>query len=100
MKEFYSITTKCLKAIADPKRLRIIDMLSNHERCASDILEEFQVTQPTLSHDMKILYEAGLVNSRKIGKKVSYTLNHENLNHLLAQLGDISQPKREITENA
>ena len=51
MKEFYSITTKCLKAIADPKRLRIIDMLSNHERCASDILEEFQVTQPTLSHD-------------------------------------------------
>ena len=95
MKEFYSITTKCLKAIADPKRLRIIDMLSNHERCASDILEEFQVTQPTLSHDMKILSEA-----RKIGKKVSYTLNHENLNHLLAQLGDIFQPKSEITENA
>ena len=75
-------------------------MLSNHERCASDILEEFQVTQPTLSHDMNILSEAGLVNSRKIGKKVSYTLNHENLNHLLAQLGDIFQPKSEITENA
>ncbi|MGN8835264.1 ArsR/SmtB family transcription factor [Allisonella histaminiformans] len=100
MKEFYSITTKCLKAIADPKRLRIIDMLSSHERCASDILEEFQVTQPTLSHDMKILSEAGLVNSRKIGKKVSYTLNHENLNRLLAQLGGVFQPKSGIMENA
>ena len=51
MKEFYSITTKCLKAIADPKRLRIIDMLSNHERCASDILEEFQVTNSVPRHE-------------------------------------------------
>lgn len=100
MKEFYSMTTKCLKAIADPKRLHIIDMLSSHERCASDILEEFQVTQPTLSHDMKILSEAGLVNSRKIGKKVSYTLNHENLNQLLSQLGGVFKPKSGIMENA
>ena len=44
------------KALADPTRLEIVDMLSCGELCACKILERFQITQPTLSHHMKILW--------------------------------------------
>lgn len=83
MEQVFMDVSKKLKAIADPKRFRIIEMLSHGDRCASDILEEFCVTQPTLSHDMRILTEAGLVTSEKIGKKVRYSLHAENLANLL-----------------
>ena len=65
MEKIYTDTSKILKAMSDPKRLRIVDMLSCGELCACVILESFHITQPTLSHDMKILVEAGIVNDRK-----------------------------------
>ena len=55
MEKIYTETAKILKALSDPKRLRIVDMLSCGELCACQILEAFHVTQPTLSHDMKLL---------------------------------------------
>ncbi|KMO87692.1 ArsR family transcriptional regulator [Megasphaera cerevisiae DSM 20462] len=94
MEEKYSKSTKILKALADPKRLRIVDMLSCGELCACKILEEFHITQPTLSHDMKVLISAGIVNVRPEGKWMQYSLNHENLQVFYAQLGAVfsSQP--------
>ena len=59
MEPVYINTAKMLKAMSDPKRLRIVDMLSCGELCGCKILEEFHITQPTLSHDMKVLSEAG-----------------------------------------
>ena len=53
MEQIYIDTAKVLKAISDPKRLRIVDMLSCGELCACRILEAFHITQPTLSHDMR-----------------------------------------------
>ena len=50
----YTDITKKLKAMSDSKRLQIIDMLSCGELCACVILESFHITQPTLSHHMKI----------------------------------------------
>jgi ArsR family transcriptional regulator len=67
------------KAIGDPNRLKIVQMLSGCEKCACDILEEFDITQPTLSHHMKILCDCGLVNVRKEGKWSHYSLNCETL---------------------
>ena len=64
----YEEYAKMFKALSDPKRLKIVDMLSNGELCACKILEEFHITQPTLSHDMKLLCSAGLVIPRKRGK--------------------------------
>ena len=61
MEKIYTETAKILKALSDPKRLRIVDMLSCGELCACQILEAFHVTQPTLSHDMKLLVEAGML---------------------------------------
>jgi len=65
------------KALSDPNRLMIVDMLSCGELCACIILEKFQITQPTLSHHMKRLCESGLVNGRKYGKWMYYSLNNK-----------------------
>lgn len=89
MEQKYIESTKVLKALADPKRLRIVDMLSCGELCACRILEEFHITQPTLSHDMKVLIEAGVVKARSEGKWVNYSLNNDNLQAFYKQLGNI-----------
>ena len=79
VEQIYIDTAKILKAISDPKRLRIVDMLSCGELCACKILEAFHITQPTLSHDMKVLIEAKIVNDRREGKNIYYSLNQETL---------------------
>ena len=63
------------KALADPNRLMIVDMLSCGERCACMILERLQISQPTLSHHMGILRGCGLVKGRKEGKWMHYSLD-------------------------
>ena len=75
MEQIYIDTAKMLKAISDPKRLRIVDMLSCGELCACKILEAFHITQPTLSHDMRVLLEAGLVKDRREGRNIYYSLD-------------------------
>lgn len=65
------------KALADETRIKIVEMLSCGEMCACDILECFQITQPTLSYHMKILTECGIVNSRKDGSWIRYSNNEE-----------------------
>lgn len=67
------------KALGDANRLEIVQMLSDGEKCGCKILEKFEITQPTLSHHMKILTACGLVNDRKEGKWHHYSLNHETL---------------------
>jgi ArsR family transcriptional regulator len=93
MEPIYTETAKALKAISDPKRLRILDMLSCGEMCACKILEAFHITQPTLSHDMKLLIAAGLVRDRREGKNILYSLNRERLFALWATLASISSEK-------
>lgn len=71
------------KALSDQTRLEIILMLSKtEEMCACKILEKFEITQPTLSHHMKILSECEFVNTQKIGKWSHYSLNREIISDL------------------
>ena len=93
LEQIYIDTAKVLKAISDPKRLRIVDMLSCGELCACKILEAFHITQPTLSHDMRVLIEAGIVNDRREGKNIFYSLNHESLTAFQNTLRQITTPK-------
>lgn len=65
------------KALSDETRLKIVDMLSCDELCACNILEAFQITQPTLSYHMKILADCGLVIPRKEGAWTRYSLDLE-----------------------
>ncbi|MEF9952568.1 MAG: metalloregulator ArsR/SmtB family transcription factor [Clostridium sp.] len=82
MNSKYDINAKIFKALGDPNRLRIIDMLSCGEKCACELLEYFDFTQPTLSHHMKVLIECNLVRSRKLGTWNYYRLDINNANKL------------------
>lgn len=79
MENKYDKNAKIFKVLSDPNRLKIIDMLSCGELCACNILEEFNITQPTLSHHMKILKELELVTIRREGKWMYYNLNEEKI---------------------
>lgn len=70
------------KALSDNNRLQILKMLSNGELCACKILEELHITQPTLSHHMKVLSDANLVFNRKDKSWTYYTLNIESFNEI------------------
>ena len=89
----YEQKSKIFKALGDPSRLRILDMLSCGELCACRILESFGFTQPTLSHHMKILMACGLVSSRKEGLWCHYSLNEENVKDLVQSLTHLTQEK-------
>lgn len=73
----YEKYAKIAKALSEPKRVKILDMLSCGEMCACDILEHFDFTQPTLSHHIKILVEAGLVIAEKSGTWQHYSINEQ-----------------------
>lgn len=63
------------RALGDSNRLKIIELLTQEERCACVLLEHFEITQPTLSHHMKILKNSDLIHTRKEGKWTYYSMN-------------------------
>ena len=67
------------KALSDPNRLQIIQMITDQERCACKLLEHFNISQPTLSHHMRILSDCNLIRTRKDGKWSHYSMNMETL---------------------
>ena len=67
------------KALGDNNRLQIVKLLSDGEKCACKLLEAFEITQPTLSHHMKILCDCQMVEARKEGKWSYYSLNCKTL---------------------
>lgn len=75
MSTIYETNAKIFKAFCDENRLRIIELLQNGEKCACTLLEELTIGQSTLSHHMKILVESGVVDARKDGKWMYYSLS-------------------------
>ena len=63
------------KALCDENRVMILEFLMSGEKCACILLEEMNIAQSTLSHHMKILTDSGLVNARKEGKWMHYSLS-------------------------
>ncbi len=70
-------TAKVFKALCDPNRLTIIEMLQNGEKCACRLLDDLNIRQSTLSHHMKTLCESGVVDCRRDGKWMYYSLNKQ-----------------------
>lgn len=83
-----------MKAIAEPNRLKILDMISTGEKCACDILDHFDFTQPTLSHHMKVLIEAEIVSARKDGKWQYYSLISGNIEEFQEVMNQIFKTKQ------
>jgi ArsR family transcriptional regulator len=76
-------------ALSDPVRLRVLSMLADAtagEVCVCDFVEPLGKSQPTISHHLKILSEAGLVQGDKRGRWVWYSLNRERLAMLRAAI--------------
>ncbi len=67
------------KAFCDENRIRILKLLCGGEKCACKLLEELNISQPTLSHHMKILCDAGIVIGRKEGKWMHYSISAEGV---------------------
>lgn len=80
--EAYFNRTKVFRALSNPKRAMIVDMLSSGELCACMILEKFAVSQSTLSHHMKVLCECGLVRARNEGKWTYYSLDRDTVSKM------------------
>lgn len=77
MSSAYNDTVKVFKAFCDENRLKILEQLRTGEKCACKLLDELHITQPTLSHHMKLLCDADIVQGRKDGKWVHYSINPE-----------------------
>ena len=68
------------KAMGDETRQRILEILQNEgEKCVGDLVDYFFVSQPTISHHLHFLKQANLVNSRRDGKQVYYSVNEDNI---------------------
>jgi ArsR family transcriptional regulator, arsenate/arsenite/antimonite-responsive transcriptional repressor len=79
-----------LKALADPVRLRLLSLIASHEggeACICELNDAFQLSQPTISHHMKVLHEAGLVDRDKRGVWVYYKIRSQALASLATLIG-------------
>jgi ArsR family transcriptional regulator, arsenate/arsenite/antimonite-responsive transcriptional repressor len=84
---------RTLKALADPTRLRLVSMVAAHhggEACVCELTEPLGLTQPTISHHLKILVDAGIFTRDKRGVWAYYALRPQAFQALAAILGDTS----------
>jgi ArsR family transcriptional regulator, arsenate/arsenite/antimonite-responsive transcriptional repressor len=82
-----------LKALADPVRLRLLSMVASHadgEACVCDLNDAFDLSQPTISHHLKVLHEAGLLDRSKRGVWVYYRVKADALADLGTLLGGVA----------
>ncbi|MBN6056520.1 helix-turn-helix transcriptional regulator [Nonomuraea sp. RK-328] len=80
---------RMFKALSDPVRLRLLSLIASHEggeACVCDLTGPFDVSQPTISHHLRVLREAGLVGSERRGTWVYYWVVPAALNRLSALL--------------
>ncbi|AFR47394.1 ArsR/SmtB family transcription factor [Gordonia sp. KTR9] len=85
--------TPVLKALADPVRLRLLSEIAAHpgaEACVCDISGPFDVSQPTISHHLKVLREAGLITGERRATWVYYRVNTDALQQLSDLLGGLA----------
>ncbi|WP_155341136.1 ArsR/SmtB family transcription factor [Acrocarpospora corrugata] len=83
-----------LKAVADPVRLRLLSMIGSHaggETCVCDLTDAFNLTAPTISHHLKVLRTAGLIDSERRGTWVYYWI----VPAVVAKLGALFTPLAE-----
>ena len=81
------------KAFCDENRVNILQMLKNGEKCACKLLEEMNITQPTLSHHMKILCDSGIVAGRKDGKWMYYSISVPGIEAARQYLRSLTVPE-------
>jgi len=79
-----------LKALADPVRLRLLSLVASHENgeaCVCDLTDAFDLSQPTISHHLKVLHEVGLLDRSKRGVWVFYAVRRDAMADLATLIG-------------
>ena len=99
MKTKYTETAQVFKALSDENRIHILEILQGGEKCACNLLEELNVSQPTLSHHMKILCDSGIVESRKEGKWMHYKISETGIDNAVQLLKEVAKVSSDSTSN-
>ena len=84
-------TTGVLKALADPLRWRIVELLAGEELCVCHLVEELDAPQPLVSHHLRVLRDLGLVSTERFRYWTYYRLDRTALAPLAARLGQLVQ---------
>ena len=79
------------KALCDENRIRILKLLQSGEKCACVLLDDLQITQPTLSHHMKILCDSDIVVGRKEGKWTYYSISSDGASAAIGCLQELTK---------
>ena len=93
----YEEAVKVFKALADPKRLAILEQLRSGEKCAWVLLEPLDLSQSGLSYHMKVLCDSGIVASRQEGKWTHYWIDPAGRARAAALVGELTAPVTETS---
>jgi DNA-binding transcriptional ArsR family regulator len=77
------------KALADPTRRRILQLLQNGEMTAGELAEHFEMAKPSVSHHFNVLKQADLITSRREGQQIYYGLNTTVVEDVLGMLWNL-----------
>ncbi|MCX5013408.1 metalloregulator ArsR/SmtB family transcription factor [Streptomyces sp. NBC_00555] len=93
-----SVDTELIRVLADPLRLRIVTLLAKETLCTTHLMEETGAKQTNLSNHMKVLREAGVVDTEPCGRFIYYRLRPEVIATLAGQFADLAETARATAE--
>lgn len=93
-------TDTVFKALADPTRRRILQLLGDREMTAGELVERFAISAPSMSHHFSVLKQADLVASRRVGQQIHYSLNTTVFQEIMAAVLEfLPDTENKKTEN-
>ncbi|WP_405447285.1 ArsR/SmtB family transcription factor [Streptomyces erythrochromogenes] len=93
-----SVDTDLIRVLADPLRLQIVALLARETLCTTHLVEETGAKQTNLSNHLKVLREAGVVETEPCGRYIYYRLRPEVIETLAGQFADLAQTARATAE--
>ncbi|UUN30025.1 helix-turn-helix transcriptional regulator [Streptomyces sp. FIT100] len=89
-----SVDTDLIRVLADPLRLRIVTLLARETLCTTHLVEETGARQTNLSNHLRVLREAGVVDTEPCGRFTYYRLRPEVIESLAGQFADLAETAR------
>ncbi|WP_432193983.1 ArsR/SmtB family transcription factor [Streptomyces sp. bgisy027] len=94
-----SVDTDLIRVLADPLRLRIVTLLAEETLCTTHLVEETGARQTNLSNHLKVLREAGVVETEPCGRYTYYRLKPDVIASLAGQFADLAESARAAAQN-
>lgn len=89
---------KMFKAVSDNNRLKILELIGDSEICSCKLLEHLKISQPTLSHHLRILSDCGLIVGRKDAQWIHYSIDKTKFDCMCEYLASIFSGNKIITD--